>query len=152
MWLMCTPGLYRKGKWRVVAMAAFSAFVSSSCATIISGARQRVTFESEPSGAWVHVEGYPDVRTPGSLYLSRKNSYVVRIEQSGYQEQRIPIACDLNYVAFLNILIGGIPGLLVDAFDGAMGELKPEAVNVNLAPIGELAGPTKRADESNVSQ
>ena len=75
----------------------------------------------------------------------------MHIQMSGYREKRIPIACDLNYVTFLNILIGGVPGLLVDSFDGAMGKLKPEAINVNLEPTSALAGPMEKGDESNMT-
>jgi hypothetical protein len=36
-----------------------AAALLSACATMIDGTRQRITFDSTPPGAIVHVDGYP---------------------------------------------------------------------------------------------
>lgn len=124
----------RRSSRSALVAALFASLTCCSCATIISGTHQHVTFESAPPGATVRVEGYPEVTTPGSLELARKNGHQAMIHKDGYRDEAVPIKCDLNLVSLGNILIGGIPGLLIDAGDGAMGELKPSSVSVTLQP------------------
>jgi hypothetical protein len=106
-----------------------------SCATIMYGTHQNIRFNSIPAGATVRVEGYPEIVTPGEIELWRKRSCVAVIQKEGYREVRVPISVDFNHFALTNILTGGIPGVMIDAFDGAMGELKPESVDVVLEPL-----------------
>jgi hypothetical protein len=126
----------------VASAALLASTLLCSCATIINGRFQTIKFDSTPPGATVHVDGYPEVRTPSSIDLWRKNSCVAVISKDGYREERVPINVDFNLVALLNVVSWSIPGVMIDAFDGAMGELKPPTVAVTLQEVSPQPAPS----------
>jgi hypothetical protein len=133
----------RRSNGSELLVTLFASLTCCSCATIISGTHQHVTFYSSPPGATVRVEGYPEVGTPGSLELARKHPHQAMIHKDGYRDETVPIECGLNIVSLGNMvfLVFGIPGLLIDGADGAMGELKPSRVSVTLQPSSPEAPP-----------
>ena len=112
----------------------------SSCATLIDGPRQHMTFDSTPPGAVVHVDGYADVTTPNSLELAREKTHRVTIHKDGYRDATLVLDRQFNGMALGNVLLFpiGILGLAIDSNSGATGQLTPAAVSVTLeAGAGE---------------
>lgn len=71
-------------------------------------------------------------KTPASAALQRKNEYLVTVKMAGYSEQTVQISRTINTWVIGNLLCGGIPGLIVDGVTGALWNLDPEAIHVEL--------------------
>lgn len=100
----------------------------SSCATIINGSSQSITFSSEPSNATIYDNNVVLGRTPLSAKLKRKDKHYITIELDGYMPYEILLDRKFNAWYLGNILLGGIIGLVVDPITGAMYKLTPEQV------------------------
>ena len=94
--------------------AASLALLASSCATIVAGGPDAVSFTSNPSGATVSIDDAPVGTTPCEADVGRKARYVT-MELTGYAPATVGVDRELNGWVFGNILIGGIIGLIVDA-------------------------------------
>jgi len=123
----------KKGIIIVLALAVLAA----GCATIISGTKQNVTVTSEPSGAQVDVKttgGVPMFTgaTPAYFQLKRSYEYQITVKMEGYRDQELFINHDFNAWVVGNLICGGLLGLIVDAVDGAMWNLSPDMIHVEL--------------------
>lgn len=84
-----------------VAAMASMAFGSAS---IISGANQNVTFNSNPEGAMVMIDGVKTCTTPCTVSLPKaKAQKMVSFEKEGYEKVSLPINTEYDGVALLNI-------------------------------------------------
>lgn len=124
-----------------LAIALLVTLLTNSCATIMTGTNQTVDVESSPPGANVRVEklGTSGIQTiwegttPATLELGRKHSYLVILSKTGYEPMEVPVEGNkMNPWVWGNLLIGGLPGLLVDGFSGAILTLEPGDVSVTL--------------------
>jgi len=119
-------------------MFALSAIALSGCATIIGGGTtQMVTVSSDTPAASYEVRNAEGTAVsngavPGSVTLQRKGSYVVEVNADGYQSEIIPLNRGINGWFWANIIIGGVPGWIIDAVSGGMYKQVPGAVNVEL--------------------
>lgn len=113
---------------------AVTVFGFSGCATIIDGNKQAIAITSEPSGAIAQVGSYR-ITTPGQVTLKRGKSYAVTCSKEGYETATSKIRCSIAPWFWANILLGGIPGMIVDGVTGAYGQLAPDIVHVKLEPI-----------------
>ena len=95
-------------------------FIFSSCATILSGSRQRVLVETEPSGSRVFIDKKDqNVVTPCELKVKRKKHILFTFQKDGYQEEEKPVDAKFNPVVLGNIIAGGLIGAAVDDISGA---------------------------------
>lgn len=108
----------RKNLIRVCSLA-LCACALSSCATILSSPRPKVTIDgniSEPVTIQTSAEIYHNVRLPYVVRINRKaldgQRIYVHSERARYKD--IVLSKTVNEVAFGNILLGGVLGLLVD--------------------------------------
>lgn len=94
----------------------------TSCATIISGSKKRVTFDSDMKGsAKMIIDGrrYNEVTFPYKVNIERGfGDTVVRVEAEGYQPQTIYIDKTFNPWALLNLT--DVVGWIIDAATGAL--------------------------------
>ena len=98
-----------------------------SCATILSGTRANVTVTS-PNASWANltVDGnrYDNMVFPAKIRVKRGfNPSVIKAENLE-MEGSVTVEKKFNAVSLGNILLGGIPGYLVDVLDGAV--MKPD--------------------------
>ncbi|HEY2827091.1 MAG TPA: hypothetical protein VGJ04_05770 [Pirellulales bacterium] len=116
------------------------------CATVASGLRSKVTFNTNPPDAHVVIhdsngQEVASVQTPAQVKLDRSVSmtkaahYTATIEAPGYQPQQVDINYTLNPWTFGNILLGGIPGLIADDASGAIWKPEQDKISVNLNPL-----------------
>lgn len=119
-----------------------------SCASIIHGSKQSVTFQTNPAGATVEVfdgmgVSYGVCDTPCSLDLKRKREYKIKISKPGYASAEMVIQKKSDGWIWGNILFGGVIGLIVDFTTGAAYKLDPSALHVTLSEesIGNLTLP-----------
>lgn len=104
----------------------------AACATIIHGTRQSVGITSTPSAATVYDNGQLLGKTPMVAELSRKSDHRIRIELDGFAPYEIVLTRHVSGWLFGNLIFGGLIGIIVDAADGAIYNLKPEAITASL--------------------
>jgi hypothetical protein len=122
----------------LAALAAIS--LLSACATITRGTEDSLLVESSPAGAQVHTSnGFACDATPCSLKMSRKSMLTVNITKAGYQPAAVSVISTVKGAGGAamagNLLIGGIPGAVVDVATGATLSLDPNPVSVTLKPL-----------------
>ena len=118
---------------RIITILCFlSLILFSSCATIISGSKQKVQFASDPSYAKIFIDGVAVGRTPFEIKLERNKEYRVLIQLKGYQSYETTLTQKINGWFFGNILLGGLIGLIVDPITGAMYKLTPKEIYVQM--------------------
>lgn len=106
--------------------------LSSGCATIINGTRQKIDVATDPVGATVSADEIT-VQSPCSLNLRRKYDHLVTISKPGYETEVVKVTPVLSAAVAGNIfLVGGLIGWGIDAADGAQYRLVPESINVKL--------------------
>lgn len=119
----------KKAIYVVASVVALS--VLSSCATVLKGTSQDVTFNSEPQGATVIVDGQPMGQTPVTVSL-RKNRYDdVTIRLEGYQTQSRPLSTTYDPIALVNIFWDFST---TDLISGAAFEYDPSSYFFSLQP------------------
>ena len=119
-----------------------------SCASIIHGSKQNVSFQSNPSGATVEVVdgmgvSYGVCDTPCSLELKRKREYKAKISKAGYGSAEMVIQKKSDGWIWGNIFFGGVIGLIIDFSNGAAYKLDPSTLQVTLSSesMGQLSLP-----------
>lgn len=127
--------------------ALTAATALSGCASIISGANQKVSFNSTPSDARITITDrmgnvvYSGV-TPNEVKLKRgagfmrPQHYSVRFEKDGFATKDVKLASGPNGWVFGNIAIGGVIGILIDGGTGAMFAVSSKTVSVPLEAQG----------------
>lgn len=82
-------------------IASSMAFGSAS---IISGSNQNVTFNSNPEGATVLIDGIASCTTPCTISLPKAHAdKMVSFKKDGYETFSMPMTTSYNGVALLNI-------------------------------------------------
>lgn len=105
-----------------------------SCASIVSGSKQKINFNSTPAGAIVWVDNVNLGVTPVTAKLERsKKDQKVKIELQGYKPYELTLTRKTNGWIWGNILFGGIIGIIVDSSSGAMYRLTPDQIEAQLA-------------------
>jgi hypothetical protein len=107
--------------------------VLSSCATIISGSRQKVNFSSTPSQATIFIDEVEVGKTPFEMKLKRNEEHHVMIKLDGYKTYETRLTKKFNAWYLGNILLGGIVGLIIDPITGAIYNLTPKEINAQLS-------------------
>ncbi|CAL68013.1 PEGA domain-containing protein [Christiangramia forsetii] len=121
-----------KNLFKILPLAAF--LVLQSCATIVSGSKQTVKFNSEPKAATVYINEIPIGKTPVEKKLKRNQKYQVLIKMEGYQTYETTLSKKFNEWYIGNVIFGGLIGLVVDPITGAMYKLTPNELSSNLIP------------------
>ncbi|MDR0969594.1 MAG: hypothetical protein LBM67_03555 [Lentimicrobiaceae bacterium] len=132
-----------------------SVILLSSCASILSGTKAKVQFDDHKVkrvDLTVDGEKHPNMNLPATVKVRRgfKDSKVIA-EAEGYDPSTIDIHKNFNATTLVNILIGGIFGIAIDAATGAM--MKPSSKFYNLGMCPTTSGnyvkdPTIVADEA----
>ncbi len=113
--------------------------LTTGCATITRGSTDTLVIESEPTGAEIKLSNGMSGKTPATFTLPRKDALVVKIQKAGYEPVEVNITPQISGAGGAgmagNVLVGGLIGVAVDAGSGAMNDLLPNPVRVNLAPL-----------------
>ncbi|WP_300728202.1 PEGA domain-containing protein [uncultured Bacteroides sp.] len=121
----------------LAAIVVISSF--SSCATIFSGKKQKVDVTTYPAGARVYVDSKDQmVITPATVKIPRKKKVAITFIKEGYKDETVTQKGSINPVTWGNIIIGGIPGWLIDWGTGSIYKY-PNEISCNLT---EGAGST----------
>ncbi|RYF46986.1 MAG: PEGA domain-containing protein [Cytophagaceae bacterium] len=116
-----------------VALCAVSMLSLQSCATLFTGTRDTIHFESQPSGAKVRMDGLDMGRTPLDLNVKRSlNDKVVNMSLDGYETRNFSLSKEFNAVSILNLF--GLLGWAVDAATGSLMKYDMKAYTIELDP------------------
>lgn len=75
----------------------------SGCATVIKGSDQTLTFNSQPDGAQVLLDGTSVGVTPLVVKVKKNTVSVVSVKKDGYVTQMLPIEKKYDAVTLLSI-------------------------------------------------
>jgi hypothetical protein len=142
-------GMFVQSGIRTGSLAAICCL--SGCASIISGRNADVAFTSNPSNAHVAVRDeagreVAELHTPGVAKLRRSGKYfkparyTATIEAPGYLPAEVPIRSTANPWLVANVVVGGLPGLVVDGATGAAWKPSPSEVHQDLVPYEQSVG------------
>ena len=127
-------------KTHQVVMTVICAIAVSGCATITRGSKDFFEIESEPTGATVALSNGLNCVTPCAMELPRKHAFTATFSLEGYKPltaEVVPKQATAGTAGMAgNILIGGLIGIVADSTSGAMKDLYPNPLVVNLAPVG----------------
>lgn len=107
---------------------ALTVLMTTSCASIFTGSKRSVLFESEPSGANVYVNGMDMGKTPINLRVAADDRIDFRLED--YRERAVIMDSKFNLVAILNGF--SLIGWGIDALTGSLKRVDTKYVKVTL--------------------
>lgn len=119
---------------RQLTLPSILALTLTSCATIVDGTTQVVSFNSNPSGAEIVLNGVPIGVTPFTSQIERGENKVVLVKKEGYDDQQVMLSTKLNGWFWGNFLFGGLLGSTTDYASGASIEYAPNTYYVTLIP------------------
>ena len=111
----------------IIAMA-MTIMLTTSCASIFTGSKRKVMFETNPSGAKVFVNGFEKGETPVSLKVRAEDRIDFRLDN--YKEKVVVMDHKFNLVSILNGL--SIIGWGVDALTGSLKRVDTKYVKITL--------------------
>lgn len=95
-----------------------SLFVTS-CATVFTGTKDRITLNSTPAGATIYKDGVELCKTPCSVKVKRSVSDTdIEYKLDGYETRLITLDKEFNVVNVINL--GNLLGCGIDAISGAV--------------------------------
>ena len=119
------------------------ASVISACATASQGTKQKVTVSSIPQNAQVITShGYGCDETPCSFDVPRNTSFELKVSKPGFSTKVVKIKPVLSSVGAAqslgSVVLGGVVAGGYDIYNGAVLELSPNKVNVELENMSAL--------------
>ena len=124
----------------ILMMIVFTAFVFTSCATILSGTSDEITFNSDPGGASIMLDGLKLGKTPATVSIKRPGfgNKEITLKLDGYEDRTFMLQKEFNTMAICNL--AGWPGWVIDIITGSVMkysktnydlDLDPKAFNLN---------------------
>lgn len=105
--------------------------VMTSCATLFTGTKDTIRFNTEPQGATVYIDGVEQCKTPCTIELKRDiNDTNVEFKLDGYETRLITLSKEFNVVSVLNL--GNLLGWGIDAISGAVMKYDRKAYDITL--------------------
>lgn len=123
-----------KRKISIMAMT-LTIMLTTSCASILTGSKRTVLFETEPSGAKVFVNGFKKGKTPVQLKVRADDRIDFRLDD--YKERVVVMDSKFNLVAILNGF--GILGWGIDALTGSLKRVDTKYIKVTLEKSDKTA-------------
>jgi len=125
--------------------------ILGACATITRGTTTKFVVESTPAGAKVKTStGFTCPTTPCTFRMQRKDAFEVTVSKEGFASSVTKVqsrAAGSGAAGMAgNILLGGIIGMGVDATSGAMNDLTPNPLHVDLIPNEPATAPAQTQD------
>lgn len=118
-------------------------FLLCSCSTVLNTTTQDIEIKSEPSNAKITIDGKKFGTTPQTINIERGSNHIVKLELDGYDPYETQLTRKISTWFWFNILNGIVPGMVIDMFSGAMYNVLPEAVEVELQPA-KVVEPEKK--------
>lgn len=115
------------------ALLLSSTVAFTSCATILTGTKDPISFTSTPAGATVYHKGAELCVTPCTAVIPRSLAkQVILVKKEGYDPKDVKLVKKFNPVSLVNILIGGTIGAGIDAATGSLTKYSPKEYLITL--------------------
>lgn len=111
-----------------ILLVGISLIMLTSCASIFTGSKRKVLFESDPSGAKVYVNGFEKGVTPTQIKVKADDRIDFRLD--GFKERVVVLDSNFNFVAILNGF--NLLGWGIDALTGSLQRVDTKYVKVDL--------------------
>ena len=115
-------------------MVVFTAFIFTSCATILSGTSDDITFNSDPSGAAIMLDGLKVGKTPATVSIKRPGfgNKEITLKLDGYEDRTFMLQKGFNTMAICNL--ASWPGWIIDVVTGTIMKYSKTNYSVDLDP------------------
>ena len=115
----------------------------SNCANINQTEFQKLTIKSNPSNANVFTShGYGCNLTPCQIVVPRNKTFELFVSKPGYTTESTIIKNRVSNVGLTqgvgSLALAGIPGVGYDIYKGAIFELYPNEINLNLKNMSAM--------------
>ena len=115
----------------------------SACATASQGTNQKITVKSDPQNAEVITShGYGCDETPCSFYVPRNRSFEMKISKPGFSTNTVKVDTVISSIGAAkslgSVVLGGVIAGGYDVYKGAILELSPNEVNIELENMSAL--------------
>jgi len=106
-------------------------FLMTGCATLFTGTKDRITFNSNPSGATIYIDGVEQCKTPCTMNVKRSIADTdVEYKLDGYETRLITLSKEFNIVSVINL--GNLFGWGIDAFTGSVMKYDRKTYDITL--------------------
>lgn len=103
----------------------------TSCATIFTGTKDTLTFNSNPEGAKVYIDGIEVCKTPCTTKVKRSLSdKLAELKLDGYKTRVITLDRKFNAVSVINL--GSLVGWGIDAATGSLMKYDKKGYDIEL--------------------
>lgn len=122
----------------------------TGCATLFTGTKDNVTFNTKPEGAQVLINGIPRGFTPATIQIERPGfgaTNLVVIKKEGYKDISFAITKSFNAISIINLAL--IFGWAIDAVSGSI--MKNDPTNYDLSMEQYRAQAAKQLDTAAVA-
>jgi len=110
---------------------AFSAFFLTGCATILTGTKDTISFNSTPQGAIIYKDGVELCKTPCSVRMKRSiNDTDLEFRLDGYETRVLTLDKEFNVVSIINL--GFLLGWAIDAISGSVMKYDRKVYDITL--------------------
>ena len=106
----------------------------TGCATLFSASNVPVSFNSNPPGAEVLIEGNSVGTTPFTVNLNNHMGHRVILRREGHQDFTCMFDTGVPAKWVILDILGGFVPIIIDAATGDWKELQTDVCNATLAP------------------
>ncbi|MEW5929841.1 MAG: PEGA domain-containing protein [Gemmatimonadota bacterium] len=117
-----------------------------ACGALFNSGPQKVTFNSDPAGAEVWIDGSRRGATPVILDLAKNKDYTVVMKRDGYSDATTTLSKKVSAGYVVLDVLGGFIPVVVDAATGSWYVLSSDNVNLTLSARTAASG-TLTSDE-----
>lgn len=115
----------------ICAVTAIGLLTLQSCATLFTGTKDTIHFESQPSGAKVQIQGLDMGRTPVDIPVKRSvSSRTATMVLEGYNSRTFDLSREFNAISVLNLF--GLIGWAVDLATGSVMKYDQKSYTIEL--------------------
>ena len=116
----------------MVTIISIVSLLMTSCATIFTGTKDKITFNSTPAGATIYKDGVEQCKTPCTLKVKRSLSDTdIEYKLDGYETRLITLDKEFNIVSVINL--GNLLGWGIDALSGAVMKYDKKVYDITLS-------------------
>lgn len=117
--------------WSVLSLILVASMAFTSCSTLFTGTKDRITFNTNPPGARVYINGIEQGVTPLTMKVKRSLSDTdAEFKLDGYETRLITLSKGFNVVSVINL--GNLFGWGIDALSGSIMKYDQRSYDITL--------------------
>lgn len=117
---------------KIITLLTITSLFMASCATVFTGTKDRISFNSTPSGATIYKDGVEQCKTPCTIRVKRSlGDTEVEYKLDGYETRLITLDKEFNIVSVINL--GNLLGWGIDALSGAVMKYDKKTYDITLS-------------------